>query len=57
MADETRKLQKDPPEGSRKIVEDELERQRQKSDQGSGGSGSAPRSGGNDNEAGGKGSR
>jgi hypothetical protein len=27
MADETRKLQKDPPEGSRKTVEHELERQ------------------------------
>ena len=27
MADETRKLQKDPPEGSRKVVEHELERQ------------------------------
>jgi hypothetical protein len=27
MADETHKLQKDPPEGSRKVVEHELERQ------------------------------
>jgi hypothetical protein len=27
MADETRKLQKDPPEGSRKVVEHELGRQ------------------------------
>jgi hypothetical protein len=27
MADETHKLQKDPPEGSRKVVERELERQ------------------------------
>jgi hypothetical protein len=27
MADETRKLQKDPPEGSRKVIEHELERQ------------------------------
>jgi hypothetical protein len=27
MADETRKLQKDPPEGSRKTIEHELERQ------------------------------
>jgi hypothetical protein len=27
MADETHKLQKDPPEGSRKVIEHELERQ------------------------------
>jgi hypothetical protein len=27
MADESKKLQKDPPEGSRKVVERELERQ------------------------------
>ncbi len=27
MAEETRKLQKDPPEGSRKVVEHELDRQ------------------------------
>ena len=27
MADETHKLQKDPPEGSRKVIERELERQ------------------------------
>jgi hypothetical protein len=28
MPDETHKLQKDPPEGSRKVVERELERQK-----------------------------
>jgi hypothetical protein len=27
MADDTRKLQKDPPEGSRKVVEHEIARQ------------------------------
>ena len=27
MADETHKLQKDPPEGSRKVIEHELKRQ------------------------------
>jgi hypothetical protein len=27
MSDETHKLQKDPPEGSRKVIEHELERQ------------------------------
>ena len=27
MADETHKLQKDPPEGSRKVIDHELERQ------------------------------
>jgi hypothetical protein len=27
MADETHKLQEDPPEGSRKVIEKELERQ------------------------------
>ena len=35
MADETRKLQKDPPEGSRKTVEHELERQSGKATSGS----------------------
>ena len=55
MPDDTHKLQKDPPEGSRKVVEHELERQRQKSDEDSGGAGSPSRSGGNDNEPGGKG--
>ena len=36
MADETRKLQKDPPEGSRKTVEHELDRQSGKTKSGSG---------------------
>jgi hypothetical protein len=31
MADETHKLQKDPPEGSRRVIEHELERQARKS--------------------------
>jgi len=30
MPDETHKLQKDPPEGSRKVIEHELERQAEK---------------------------
>ncbi len=36
MADETRTPQKDPPEGSRKVIEHELERQRGKQGGGSG---------------------
>jgi hypothetical protein len=34
MPDELHKLQKDPPEGSRKIIERELERQPQKPKEG-----------------------
>ena len=36
MADETRKLQKDPPEGSRKTIEHELERHAGKATGGAG---------------------
>ena len=36
MADETRTPQKDPPEGSRKVIEHELERQAAKQRSGSG---------------------
>ena len=39
MADETRTPQKDPPEGSRKVIEHELERQAGKPQGGAGGSG------------------
>lgn len=41
MADDTHKLQKDPPEGSRKVIERELERQ-------SGSGGGAPATGDKD---------
>lgn len=36
MADETHKLQKDPPEGSRKVIEHELQRQSARSGKGEG---------------------
>ena len=56
MADETHKLQKDPPEGSRKVVDQELERR--SGDAGKGGAqkagaGQAP-TGGGKGEAGSK---
>ena len=37
MSDETHNLQKDPPEGSRKVIERELERQAQKTSRDGGG--------------------
>ena len=40
MADETHKLQKDPPEGSRKVIDHELKRQAGKDEAGDRGSGS-----------------
>jgi hypothetical protein len=43
MADETRKLQKDPPEGSRKVVEHELDRQSDKEKRGAQKSGTEER--------------
>lgn len=42
MADETHKLQKDPPEGSRKVVDNELERRAGKSGESQDRDGSAP---------------
>jgi hypothetical protein len=41
MADDTHKLQKDPPEGSRKTIEHELERQAGKTGEAARGSGRA----------------
>jgi hypothetical protein len=51
MADEMHKLQKDPPEGSREVIEHELKRQEQagESDKPSGGGKGQPAGQANDN--------
>ena len=46
MADETRTPQKDPPEGSRKVIEHELERQSGQAGGGKSGSGASEAEGG-----------
>ncbi len=52
MADETHKLQKDQPEGSRKVIEHELERQSREQAGGSAGAGSSEAAKGKDADKG-----